>query len=91
METWHQQHFAPWDIQISSKDTIQHEYCLDLNSEWNCIHRMIVNPESSIYTAQLSQTESLTNTAVFVIVIMLLVRLVKWIFRLIIPTKWRRD
>lgn len=88
VQSWH---YAPWDITITSNSQYHEEYCLNTNENWNCIHRLIIEPESSIQAVKLSQTEIYTNTAVFVIVIMLLLWLVKWIFRLIIPTKWRRD
>ena len=86
-QSWH---YSPGDITITANTQYKEEYCLNTNENWQCIHRMIIEPEQSVYNYQLSQTEIYTNTAVFVIVIMLLVWLVKGIFRFIIPTRWKK-
>lgn len=89
METW--EHNAPGDIVITSNSYVVREYCMNTDSNWNCIERMQVIPYESLRLQNEQNVESYTNTAVFVIVIMLLIWFVKWIFRLIIPTKWRKD
>lgn len=91
METENSWHYAPWDINISSDSYVTYEYCTETDTAWNCVAWIQVVPKSSLLIQNQNSTESLSNTAVFVIVIMLLVWLVKWIFRLIIPTKWKRD
>ena len=82
-------YYSSWDINITSTTQYKEEFCLNTNSNWQCIHWLILEPDQSIQNYQLSQTEIYTNTAVFVIIIMLLVRLVKWIFRWILPSKWK--
>lgn len=87
-QTWHN---APGDIVISSDSYVVYEYCTSTNDLWQCVSRMQVVPRESLQVQNMNTIESSSNTAVFVIVVMLLVWLVKWIFRLILPTKWKRN
>lgn len=87
--TW--SHNSPGDINISSDSYVTYEYCTSFNEAWSCSSWIQVVPKSSLIIQNENSIESYSNTAVFVLVIMLLIWLVKWIFRLIIPTKWRRD
>jgi hypothetical protein len=79
-----------WDIIITDWMLTYDQYCLDFDTWSNeCIHRMYVYPEQTIDQYTIKSTESYSNTAVFVIVILLLIWLVKWIFRLILPSRWK--
>lgn len=88
MDTW--SHNAPWDIHIDWTSYVVYEYCTNTNENWQCVERMQVVPKESLNVQNKNNIESYSNTAVFVIVIMLLVWLVKWIFRLILPSKWKK-
>lgn len=88
MNTW--EHNSPGDIVISGDSYVIREYCTNTNENWDCIERLQVIPYESLKQQSLVNTESYSNTAVFVIVIMLLMWFVKWIFRLILPTRWKK-
>lgn len=80
----------PWDIIIHANDYITYQYCSETNQNWVCIERMTVVPFESLQVQNYNTTESFSNTAVYVIVILLLIWFVKWIFRLILPSKWKK-
>lgn len=72
-----------------NNDTIYlQQYCT--NYTWNdCIERTYI---SWIWKEELKQSgvEILTTCAVFICVVLVLVWFIKGIFRLIIPTKWKK-
>lgn len=87
METW--QHYSP-NIVIDWNTYVIYEYCTHYLDNWQCVEWIQVVPKESLEVQNKNNVESYSNTAVFVIVIMLLVWLVKWIFRLILPSKWKK-
>lgn len=74
---------------VITNDTIYtQKYCT--NYTWSdCIEWVTI---LSVWKEELKQAwvEIITTCAVFILVVMLLVWFVKWIFRLILPTKWKR-
>lgn len=78
-----------WVIPTITNDTIYFQkYCTDF-TWWQCIESITI---LWIWKEELKQdwVEILTTCAVFILVVMILVWLVKWIFRLILPWKWRK-
>lgn len=64
------------------------QYCT--NYTWDsCIERITI---LWVWKEELKQwwVEILTTCAVFICVVLILVRLIKWIFRFIIPSRWKR-
>lgn len=64
------------------------QYCT--NYTWDsCIERTYI---LGMWKEELKQSwvEILTTCAVFILVLLVLVWFVKWIFRLILPSKWKR-
>lgn len=88
METW--SHNAPGDIIISWNEYIVRQYCSNTDSEWNCIEWIQVVPLSSLQNQYKAQAESNANVSAFIWVIVIFIRLIKWIFRLILPTRWKK-
>lgn len=88
MNTW--EHNAPGDIHIDWSSYVIQEYCMNTNEQWQCVERMQVIPYESLKNQSIANTEWYSNTAVFVLVIMLLVWIVKWIFRSILPSRWKK-
>lgn len=87
MNTW--DHNAPWDIIISSNSYVIYEYCTNMTEDWTCVEWMQVVPYESLKIQNQNNAESNSYTAMYVLVILLLVWIVKGIFRWIFPTKWR--
>ena len=75
-------------IQITNDSLYFTQYCTNYTGD-SCIERLTV---LWMWKEELKQSwvEVLTTCAVFILVIMILVRLIKWIFRFIIPTRWRK-
>ena len=64
------------------------QYCT--NYTWNdCLEWTYI---SWIWKEELKQgwVEILTTCAVFICVVLVLVWLIKWVFRLILPSKWKK-
>lgn len=86
METW--QHYSP-NIVIDWNSYVIYEYCTHYLDNWNCVERMQVVPYESLQVQNQNNAESNSYTAMYVLVIFLLVWIVKGIFRWIFPTKWK--
>lgn len=86
--TW--EHNSPGDIIISSDSYVLREYCMNTNSNWQCIEWLRVVPYESLQTQYQAQSEWNSNVLAFAWIIVLFIRLIKWIFRLIIPWKWKK-
>lgn len=83
------EHNSPGDIIITSNSYVIREYCMNTNSVGDCIEWLQVVPYESLQNQSMANTEWYSNTAVFIVVIMLLVRFVKGIFRLIFNRRWK--
>lgn len=64
------------------------QYCTEFTGD-NCVQWTTI---LWIWKEELKQwwVEILTTCAVFICVVLILVWLVKWIFRFIIPTRWKK-
>jgi len=71
-------------------DYITYEYCSNVNENWNCMQRIQVIPADSLKVQNKNSAESFSYTAMYVIVVLLLLWIVKGIFRWIIPTRWKK-
>lgn len=87
METW--QHYSP-NIVIDWNTYVIYEYCTHYLENWQCVERMQVVPYESLKVQNRNSAESNSYTAMYVLVILLLVWIVKGIFRWIFPSKWKR-
>lgn len=88
MDTW--SHNTPGDIIINWNSYVIREYCSNTNENWQCIERIQVVPLSSLQNQYKAQAEANANVLAFAWVIVIFIRLIKWIFRLILPSKWKR-
>lgn len=73
--------------EINNDSLYLQQYCT--NYTWNsCIERTTI---LWIWKEELKQgwVEILTTCAVFICVVLVLVWFIKWIFRLILPSKWK--
>lgn len=84
MDTWHNS-----AIEITSNTLYSEQYCLEYN--WDqCSHWLTYYPEQTLNTYMRETQQWNSNTLVFILVLVLLIRLVKWILKLILPKVWKR-
>ena len=71
-----------------TNDTLYYQQYCSNYTWWDCVEWITI---LWVWKEELKQggVEILTTCAVFICVILILVWLIKWIFRLILPTKWR--